>query len=505
VRSEAVKTQQKEARVEPGESACLRPSAAQAPKPRRTLTRAGLWKATPRPVRQALRGLLDAIPPRILLGRDFRRCRRFLREAQWWDRERAQRYQLERLREICALAYSRTVFYRRLFDSVGFLPFDLRSLDDLAGMPIIDKDTLREHLDEMCATPPGSRGVDSVSTGGTSGVPFEFYINANRSPVEYAYLTASWNRVGYEVGVPMAVFRGRIVPENSEGVHYEYEPILRCHHFSNFHMTDENMRVYLDRVRAIGPCYLHVYPSSASALARFVRRSGVERPVNIRGIIAESEIVYPEQRALVEETFGCRLFSCYGHSEKLVLASECEHSTDDHVWPTYGYLELVDENGRPVTEPGRRGEIVGTGFHNTVMPFIRYRTGDLATYVADRCEACGREHVVIREIRGHRTQEMLVASDGSEISWTALNMHDDTFANVRCFQFYQDTPGRAVLRIVPSPGFGEQDRRRVATNLGAKLTGRVEFTIETTDAILLSPRGKAVYVDQRIVPTVGSA
>ncbi len=91
-----------------------------------------------------------------------------------------------------------------------------------------------------------------------------------------------------------------------------------------------------------------------------------------------------------------------------------------------------------------------------------------------------------------------MASDGSEIFWTAVNMHDDTFQRVRQFQFYQDTPGQAVLRIVPTDGFGRDDYRRILTNLGKKFDGRLEFTIELRTAITLSPRGKAIYVDQHI-------
>ena len=118
--------------------------------------------------------------------------------------------------------------------------------------------------------------------------------------------------------------------------------------------------------------------------------------------------------------------------------------------------------------------------------------------LVERCEACGREHIIIKDIRGHRTQEVLIATDGSEISWTALNMHDDTFINVRQFQFLQETPGRAVLRIVPANGFSDEDKSKIHRNLGRKLDGRLGFTIEIVDDIPLTPRGKAVYVDQRI-------
>lgn len=441
---------------------------------------------------------MGMVPLPYLLGRSFRETLRFVHESQYWPLEWIRQYQVQQLRRVCSLACENTPFYRRFFDAAGFSPEDLRQPEDLAGLPLIDRDTLSQHLDEMCTVPTDSPGVDYVSTGGTSGVPLHFYIGSDRSAVEYAYLLASWQRSGYRLGSPMAVFRGRIVRPDRHGLYHEYDPVLRHHYYSNFHMTDGNMQRYLDHIRTIGPCFLHVYPSSVTALARFIRRAGIQAPTNIRGIIAESEIVYPDQRDMVEEVFGCRLFSSYGHTEKLVLAAECEYSRNEHVWPTYGYFELVDDRGQPVRMPGQQGEIVGTGFINTVVPFIRYRTGDYAIYVANRCNACGRDHPVIREVRGHRIQEFLVTADGSQISWTAINMHDDTFAQVCQFQFYQDTPGLALLRIVPAAGFGEQDRERILRNLNQKLDRRLQVSIDITDSIPLTARGKGIYVVQQI-------
>jgi phenylacetate-CoA ligase len=93
---------------------------------------------------------------------------------------------------------------------------------------------------------------------------------------------------------------------------------------------------------------------------------------------------------------------------------------------------------------------------------------------------------------------MLVASDGSTIGWTALNMHDDTFDRVVRFQFYQDRPGRAVLRLVPAAGFSASDRERIEQNLARKIDGRLQLTFQIVESIELSARGKAIYVDQRI-------
>lgn len=457
-----------------------------------------LWQAVPWTVKRGLQPFFSTVRPAVWLGRRFRATSRFARRADRWDGERAREYQLAQVRRICELAFTKSPFYAARMRACGFAPGDLKSLEDLRRLPTLDRDVVQDNAVAMCTRGPVMRGVDSVSTGGTGGKPLQFYADSNRSAVEYAYLVASWSRAGYAPIIPQAVLRGEVVPENGRGFRHQFDPLFRRHYYSVFHMTDENMRRYLEHMATIGPCFLLVYPSSVSALTRYIERSGFKPPGNIRGVLAGSEIVYPEDRARVERVFGVRYFSWYGHSEKLVLAAECEFSSEYHVWPSYGYFELLDAQGRPVTRPGQRGEIVGTGFINSTMPFIRYRTGDFATYVGPRCNACGREHPVISDIRGHRTQETLVAADGSLISWTALNMHDDTFDFVRQFQFAQTTPGRATLRLVAAEGFESESMNRIRSSLNRKLEGRIEFDIARVDSIALTRAGKPTFVDQQI-------
>jgi len=262
-------------------------------------------------------------------------------------------------------------------------------------------------------------------------------------------------------------------------------------------MDDESIGRYLEHIRSIGPCYLHMYPSAANVLVRFLKRSRLPPPSNVRGLLIGSENMYEEDRRAAEATFGVRYFTWYGHSEKLVLAAECERSSVYHVLPTYGYCELVDENGRPVSRPGERGEIVGTGFMNRVMPFIRYRTGDHATHAGDRCRECGRHHLLLEDVRGHRTQEMLVGKSGALIPWTAVNTHEDTFDGVRQFQFAQTEVGRATLRVVPSSP-GDVDIERIRKDMAGRLQGQLELDVQVVPEIRLTERGKSVFVDQRL-------
>ncbi len=467
-------------------------------RPQPALSRKNLWVQLPSSLRSVLGSAAALLPVDLLLGRRFRSMLRFVHDAEWWSAERTRQYQLQQLRLVCSLAANRSAYYRRLFATIGFDPRDLHDVKDLQRLPLLDRETVRRNPHDLLSASQRSPFVDAVSTSGTSGAPLHFWIGADRSAIEYAYLVAAWRRTGYALGNTMAVFKGDVVRPDRHGLRHEYDPLLRRHGYSTFHLSDTDLGKYLAHVSTIGPCYLLAYPSVVATMARYLRRTGMPPPDNIRGIIAESEIVYPKQRALAESVFGCRYFSAYGMTEKVVAGAECEHSTAYHVWPTYGLFELIDEEGRAISTQGQRGEIVGTSFINRAMPFIRYRTGDYATYVGERCRQCGREHPLVTDIRGHRTQESLVAGDGSLVPWSALNMHDDTFEHVERFQFHQDRPGYAQLRVVPGAHFTQADRDRILRNLNRKLEGVVEIRLQIVSTLRVTGRGKAIYVDQRI-------
>lgn len=469
---------------------------------KKALSKKNLWDWTP-PIFKSTLGLgLGFIPTKWWLGKSFRNYMRFAKDAQWWPAERAREYQFKRLREILKLAYERTKYHRKAFDSVGFQPPDFKSLDDMSLLPTIDKSVVVENLVDICARDVKDRDIDYISTGGTSGIPLRFYINTNRSSIEYAYLTVSWERAGYELGMPMAVLRGKIVKSHRNGFYHEYDPILKHHCYSNFHMTDKNMQRYLQHILNIGPCMLHAYPSSAHAFARFMIKTSERSPRNVKGVLLESENVYSDQVSDIERAFKLRTFSLYGHSEKCVLAAQCEHTHNYHIWPTYGYFELLDEEGNPVTTPGQHGEIVGTGFINTVMPFIRYRTGDWATYVGSHCEACGREHPIITDIKGRWPQGELIARDRSVVSMTALNVHDDTLMHVREYQFHQSEPGKAVLWIIPDVPLDEREQQRIVKNMNRRLQNQVVLELEIRTELEKTARGKQPRVIQERTPSL---
>lgn len=460
-------------------------------------SRKNLWDALPWPLKGILGRALRLAPMPWLLGGDFRAWRRFLQDAQWWDAEQARAYQFARVREILTLAYERTIYYRRSFDSVGFQPGDFKRLEDLAGLPRIDRRTVAVNLHEMLTMPAGSRSVDYMTTSGAGGEPLAFYIGADRSAVEFAHLSQSWSRVGYRPGMKLAVLRGHSVPADRNGLHHRFDPLLNHHLYSSFHLAPEQMERYVAHMHRVRPNFLLAYPSSAYILGRFMHENSLEFPDSLRAALLESEPVYPHQREFLTRELRLRVFACYGHTEKLVLATECEQSSNYHAWPTYGYSEVLDAEGNPLPD-GVEGEIVGTGFINRVVPFIRYRTDDYAIPLGRRCAACGRAHAIWADVRGHRSQEFLVCRNRNLVAWTALNMHDDTFDGIVEFQFVQDRPGQACLRLVPVNGDASYDLNRIRNHLGSKLKDQIDVEIQVCASIERTRVGKRKLVVQKI-------
>ncbi|MEJ6077201.1 hypothetical protein MT391_01460 [Vibrio sp. 1-Bac 57] len=463
---------------------------------KQAFSKKNLWNAMPDSVKTLAGSLLSFIPLPYLIGKKFRDTTKLILSADSWSKKQVEQYQLSKLKEQVLVAYEKCPAYKKLYDDAGINVSLLQTLDDFKVLPFIDKTFINNNVDDLLLVDKNSANVDYITTGGTSGVPLTFYINAERSQIEYAYLVDGWKKAGFKLGDIKAVLRGRVTSEkNSEN--RSYDPIFKEHYYSSFHTSDKDMAAYVQHLKSLKKCFLHVYPSSVYQLARYIKKNNIII-TNVQAILAESENVYPEQRVFVESVFNCRYFSSYGHTEKLVAAGECEHSSHYHVWPTYGYFELIDEQGNVITEKGQVGEIVGTGFINTVMPFIRYKTGDFAEYVGDFCDKCKRNHLIIKDIRGHRIQEHLITKDNNTISWTAINMHDDTFDDVLQYQFYQDTPGEAIINIVVNEVFSDKHKMRIEENIAKKLAGQISVEVQVVKAVKLTERGKSVFVDQRI-------
>jgi phenylacetate-CoA ligase len=448
------------------------------------------YESLPVPIKRSVR----IVPFSWWGGKTYRSI---LGRGAWFDRagpEELRQYQEQELRKVLRFATDQVPAYQSLRPIVDrHKPFEA-----LKAFPLLDKDTVQ--ADQESFLPRDLKKIPhyETTTGGTSGNQLKIYLDDCSQAVELGFMHRQWRRVGYKPGHRKATFRGVSFPDLKPGVFWQHNPIYNELQFSPFHMNEANLGAYVDQIIRFAPSYLHGYPSALGVLAEYILRHKLANKMpRINAALLGSEGVSIAQRERIELAFRTRAYSWYGHSERVILAGECQKNSTYHHFPDYGSLEIIDDEGNQRDKAGERGEIVGTGFFNRCMPLIRYRTGDYATRMDPWCE-CGRVWDSFTDVEGHRKQEMVVGKRGARISIAALNMHGPLFERVIRFQYFQDKPGVCVLKIMVAPDFTEQDRMSIDAAYKVKVGDEVQFNVVVVDEIPLTVRGKSKTLDSRL-------
>jgi phenylacetate-CoA ligase len=451
-----------------------------------------VYESMPLGVRKAIGAGWRMLPNNVRLGERFDEFERLVGDCENWSAEQIAGYQLEQVRNSVHEAWRNCPFYEERFLAAGFDAKGMNSLADLRNCPTTSKRDLQENLAGMASRNRPEAERLYLTTGGSTGVPVGFYLQKGVSrPKEQAFLEGQWRRAGYEPGMRLAVIRGQVTDEKSDGRIAFYDATRNWLMLSSYHLTEARLPEYLAAIEEFQPDLLHAYPSAALQLAEYLETSGQAWRTKIRAVLCGSERLNIPQKRLLERVFNCRVYRWYGHSERVVLAGEGRDSDRFYFWPAYGYVEFGDPDAE-----GYR-EVIGTSFHNHAMPLIRYRTGD---YVKLADDAPGEfPWPAVTEIAG-REQEFLVSRSGRRISLTAVNMHGAIFDDLYAVQFYQEERGVAELRYVAGPGFHTSRLDEIRAGVQRKLGD--DFTIEIVPVAETekTTRGKHRWLVSKLTP-----
>ncbi len=442
--------------------------------------------------------LMFYLPVELKLGgKAFRKAYNFIKSTEFLPREKLLKIQEKLLKKVLMYAVSKVPFYKRLGITISSTD---NAFKVIRKFPIIDKELVKENLGLFISTDISKMNVYHTSTGGTTGVKLDLYVNVDAFAKEWAFMVRMWERIGYRLGDKVITFRGVKIKGASKGIYWQLQPLYNALEMSPFHLNYETAPLYIKKIIEWNPKFIHGYPSAITLLAKFVKELGIsEKLPQIKAVLLTSENIYPWQRKLIEEAFNTRVFSWYGQTEKVVLAGECEYSTLYHVFPQYGFMELVDESG-DLVDMNEEGEIVGTSFLNLAMPLIRYKTGDFAKISDEKCK-CGRHYVLLEYVKGRRNFEDLVVGKKSIFNLSGLigAIHSDVFRNCERFQIHQDTPGKIVIKIIPRKGkFSPKDVSKIIREIKVRVGDELDVEVDPSGDIYIAPSGKVPLVVQKL-------
>lgn len=430
-----------------------------------------------------------------LKGHDTRQVLRSLERSQWLAPEALDRLRVERLRALLMHAASHTRYYRQRFVEAGFDPAGIRSISDLAALPVLTKAEIRSNFDDLLAE--NARNVKLYSTTGSTGDPLRFYIGRARITHDVA---AKWRATrwwGVDVGDrEIVLWSSPIELSAQDRLRRLRDRLLRSRLVPATALTPEKLDAIVADIRAYRPKMLFGYPSALTLIAQHAEHKDIRLDdLGIAVAFCTAERLYPHQRERIARVFGCRVADGYGGRDAGFLAHECPagglHLTAEDV-----IVETVDSRGRPVP-PGKPGEVVVTHLFSHEFPFVRYKNGDVAV-LSDRPCPCGRGLPLLQEVQG-RSNDLLLGLSGQRVHGTAFSILLRELPGVEQFKIVQEALDLVRLQLVVRQSYDRvRTRERMLAAFRHHLGDRVTVEIEEVEAITPEPTGKYRYVVNKI-------
>jgi len=405
-----------------------------------------------------------------------------LEKSQYYSIEQIEHQQFKSLKDLLAYADRHCTYYQRKFADCGFKPADFRSLADIKHLPVLTKDDIREHQDNIISNEYSVMDMIYKRTGGSTSVPLKLYVDLAAANRKLA-ATIRHNRwAGYDRGDKLAAIWGDTDKKYSFRQKLYNLLNSRAIYLDTLKMNEQYILDFIARLRKFKPSIMMGHAHSLYTFACFVEEHDIA-DLRIRGIISTAEILYDRERAKIESVFGKILFNRYGCEELSIIASECDRHDGLHINAEGLYVEVV---GGDDTEPGK---LVITDLWNRGMPFIRYEIGDMATLKPGQC-ACGRGLPRLGKIYG-RTADLLYTPDGRTISGISVL---DTFTihvpGVKQVQIIQNKLNELNFKIVKGNDFSEESLRILGEKIPLCFGSSMLYEIEFVDSIAQTARGK---------------
>ncbi len=301
--------------------------------------------------------------------------------------------QLERLRRLLAEILPGNRFYASKLRTQGNSLPSLKSMDDLARLPLTTKAELcanqagRPPYGEMLTYSLG-RYSRACQTSGTMGQPLRWLDTA----ASWQWMLDCWKQYYGIAGVKPSdrlLFAFSFGPFLGFWTAFEAACQLGCLCLPSGGMSSAaRLRFLLDHEASVVLCT----PTYALHLAETARREGIDlRSASVRKIIVAGEPggSIPATRSRIEEGWNARVFDHCGMTEIGPAAIECRNNPAGlHVLESEFIMEVIDPQTTAAVPPGQAGELVLTNLGRLGSPLIRYRTGDLVNVDPEPCP-CG--------------------------------------------------------------------------------------------------------------------
>ena len=413
----------------------------------------------------------------------IKKAKKVLEEIRNIPEEEYKTYVGERKREIVEHHLKHNPFYRDFFGSSEYNTWQ--------EVPVMQKKNLQRPLEERFSKGFNSGNSHVGKTSGSSGHPFIFAKDKFCHALSWAefYDRYRWYNIDLDKSL-QARFYG--IPFDQYGYFKERlkDYFGRRYRFPIFNLHDEKMEEFLLKFQKRPFEYINGYTSSILLFAKFLQKKNLVLKnicPSLRLCIVTSEMLFEEDRKLMEETFGVPIVNEYGASELGLLAFQ--NTAGELILNSETlFVEILDETGKAVA-PGEEGRIIITSLYNKAHPFIRYDIGDSGALA----ENSGVKKGILKTLLG-RTNDVAVLSSGKVVPGLTFYYVTKTViensGNIKEFIVQQTAPGSFKVIYVSEDELNLPQKKKIEAAMETYLEKGLNLSFEHKLLLDRSKRGK---------------
>ena len=374
-------------------------------------------------------------------------------------------------------------FYKNLVGEKGFESWE--------KLPVLNKQNLQKALNERLSNGFSENKIYINKTSGSSGDPFVFAKDKYCHALTWAsnIYRFGWYNVDFNTsyqarfyGIPLD-FLGNKKERFKDFLSHRYR-------FTIFDLSDEVLEGFLEKFKSKKFDYINGYTSSIVLFAKFLRKKNIVLKTicpTLKVCMVTSEMLFDEDKILLEKQFGIPIVNEYGASELDLIAFQ-NPNNDWQVNAETLFVEILDDENQ-VLPYGKEGRIVITSLFNEAHPFIRYDIGDIG--ILD--EKSTLQKPILKKLIG-RTNDIAILPSGKKSPGltfyyiTKSIIEDD--GNVKEFVIKQTKINSFEIEYVSELVLSEIQIQKIEAAIALYLEPNLKFIFTKKKCLERTKRGK---------------
>jgi phenylacetate-CoA ligase len=414
---------------------------------------------------------------------------RYLRElsvSQWFKPEVLRQRQWKCIQHAVNYGFEHCSYYRRRYSEAGFNGV-LRTRDEFRRLPILTKQDIRTHGNELISRDFREEELVEARTGGSTGVSLKLHFDTACQEMRNAAAMRSDRWAGWDIGMQVAAIWGN--PPVADTFKKKVRSLLldRMIYLDTMKIDEENVMHFVRAWRKAKPQIIFGHSHSIYILAVHLARLGLTdlRP---RGIISTSMMLLDSERRVIEEMFHSPVTNRYGCEEVGLIACECERREGLHLNMDHVAVEFLRTDGTEAS-PGEEADIVVTDLINKGMPLIRYRIEDVGVPSARLC-SCGRGLTLMERVTG-RKADFLKRKDGSLVAGVSLVERTLTaIPGIEQMQLIQNMSESICVKVVKDDQFDWVSEEKLRKEMKEVFGGGISIDLQFVSELDRTQAGK---------------